>query len=51
MTTLYDLEQAIAERCSTLLSQLIHGTPKVHVRDRGAQTMSIAAEEFDEAKK
>jgi len=30
-----------------LLSLLIDRTPKAHVRDRGAQPMSIAAEEFD----
>ncbi len=34
-----------------LLSLLIDRTPKAQVRERGAQSMSIAAEEFDEAKK
>jgi aliphatic nitrilase len=34
-----------------LLGLLIDRTPKAHVRERGAQPMSIAAEEFDEAKK
>ena len=34
-----------------LLSLLINRTPKAHVRDCGAQPVSIAAEEFDEAKK
>ena len=34
-----------------LLSLLIDRTPKAHVRERGAQPMSIAAEEFNEAKK
>jgi nitrilase len=34
-----------------LLSLLIDRTPKAHVRERGAHPMSIAAEEFDEAKK
>jgi aliphatic nitrilase len=33
-----------------LLSLLIDHTTKAHVRDRGAQPMSIAAGEFDEAK-
>ena len=34
-----------------LLSLLIDRTPKAHMRERGAHPMSIAAEEFDEAKK
>ena len=34
-----------------LLSLLIDRTPKAHVRERGAHPVSIAAEEFDEAKK
>jgi aliphatic nitrilase len=34
-----------------LLSLLIDRTPKPHVRELGAQPMSIAAEEFNEAKK
>ena len=33
------------------LSLLIDRAPKAHVRERGAHLMSIAAEEFDEAKK
>jgi aliphatic nitrilase len=33
-----------------LLSLLIDRTPKAHVRELGEQPMSIAAEEFDEAK-
>jgi aliphatic nitrilase len=33
------------------LSLLIDHTPKAHVRERGAHPMSIASEEFDEAKK
>ena len=32
-----------------LLSLLIDRSPKVHVRERGAQPMSMAAEESDEA--
>jgi nitrilase len=34
-----------------LLSLLIDRTPKAHVRERVAHPMSIAAEEFDEAKR
>jgi nitrilase len=34
-----------------LLSRSIDRTPEVHVHDRGAHPMSIAAEELDEAKK
>ena len=34
-----------------LLSLLIDRTPKAQVHERGVQPMSIAAEEFDEAKK
>ena len=34
-----------------LLSLLIDRTPTAHVHERGAHPMSIAAEEFDEARK
>jgi nitrilase len=34
-----------------LLSLLIDRTPKAHVRERGSQPVSIAAEEFDEVRK
>src|SRR6516165_602558 len=34
-----------------LLGLLIDRTPKAHVRERGAQPIAVAAQEFDEAKK